>query len=329
MVMFNKISSIFPPPAFLDLPFAGLAISDSFIHCIQFGRRKGSLYIKKHAEKAIPRGVVTAGQINDRAALVEILKTLKKELNLSRVKVSLPEEKAYLFTAKIPKVTQKEIRSAIESKIEENVPVSPSELLFDYNLIDRNNKKDYLLVSVSNSPISLIDLYVGIFEEVGLSLLSLEIESQPIARSLLPKEKEDGLGTVLIVNFGLEKVGLYVVVDRVVHFTSTISTKGESSRALDFLSQEIKKLYIYWHTLKQNAGRPEKKIKKIIICGENFDDEIVSYLSANNQTPIIIGNVWANVFDINTNIPEISFVDSLRYTTSVGLALPSAVLIRR
>jgi Tfp pilus assembly PilM family ATPase len=327
--MFNKISSLFPPPEFLDFPFAGLAISDSFIHCIQFGRDKNSLYIKKHAEKALPPGVVVAGQINNRATLIDILKTLKKELNLDCVKVSLPEEKAYLFTAKIPRVTQKEIRSAIESKIEENVPVSPNELQFDYNLIDRNNKKDYLLVSVSNSPISLIELYVGIFEEAGLSLLSLEIESQSVARSLLPRGKEDGLGTVLIVNFGLEKVGLYVMVDRIVHFTSTVSTKGEVSQNPDFLSQEIKKLYMYWHTLKQNAGRPEKKIKKIIVCGDNFKDDIILYLSTKNQTPTVVGNVWTNAFDVNENIPEISFNDSLRYATAIGLALPSGVLIRR
>jgi Tfp pilus assembly PilM family ATPase len=324
---FSKISNVFPPPKFLDFPFAGLSISDSTIHCIQFGKKENSLYIEKYAEKNITPGIIVSGQINDKEDLINTLKILKKDLNLNCVKVSLPEEKAYLFTAKIPRVTQKEIRSAIESKIEENVPVSPNELLFDYKLMD-HDQEDYFIVAVSALPISIIDLYVDIFEEVGLPLLSLEIESQAIIRSLLPEEKKEDQDTVLIINFGLEKVGLYVAVDRVVHFASTISVKVESSKISDFLSQEIKKLYLYWHTLKQNINKPKKKIKQIIICGEGFGDEIVSYLSINNQTPTVLGNVWINAFDINTNVPEISFSDSLKYATSIGLALPLSVLIQ-
>ncbi|MCX6702050.1 MAG: pilus assembly protein PilM [Candidatus Zambryskibacteria bacterium] len=323
----KEIANIFPTPEFLNFSFAGLSISDSAIHCIQFGKKKDSFYIKKYTERIIPPGVIVSGQINNKEILIDILKVLKKDLDLNYVKVSLPEEKAYLFTAKIPRVTQKEIRSAIESKIEENVPVSPNELVFDYKLIDRS-QNDYLIVSVSTLPISLISLYTYVFEKAELSLLSLEIESQAIVRSVLSEGNKENLDTVLVVNFGPEKVGLYVAVDRVVHFTSTISIKGESSKALDFLSQEIKKLYIYWHTLKQNIGKPNKKIKQIIICGEGFKDEVVSYLSTNNQTPTILGNVWANTFDVNTNVPEISFTDSLRYATSIGLALPSDILIQ-
>jgi Tfp pilus assembly PilM family ATPase len=44
----------------------------------------------------------------------------------------LPEEKAYLFTTSIPKVAQKDIRSAIEFKMEENVPIPASDLVFDF-----------------------------------------------------------------------------------------------------------------------------------------------------------------------------------------------------
>lgn len=326
-MIFKNISNFFPTPKFLDIPYAGLAISDSSIHCIQFGSKNNSLYIEKHTEKPIPAGVVVSGQIYDKEALIEILKTLKKELKLGYVKVSLPEEKAYLFTAKIPHVKQKELRSAIESKIEENVPVPPNELLVDYKLIDIS-QPDYFIVAVSNLPISLIDLYVDIFQKVDLPLLSLEIESQAVVRALIPRETQKDLGAVLVVNFGLEKVGLYVAVDRLVHFTSTVAMKGEVSKSPDFLSHEINKLYMYWHTLKQNVGKPGKKINKIIICGQGFGEDVVSYLSTHNHTPTVLGNAWVNAFDVNKNVPGISFEDSLRYVTAIGLALPAVVLIQ-
>jgi len=75
----KRISNIFPSPKFLSLPFAGLSISDSAIHCIQFGGGKKPLRIEKYTERALPADVIVSGQINNKEALVDILKVLKKE----------------------------------------------------------------------------------------------------------------------------------------------------------------------------------------------------------------------------------------------------------
>lgn len=320
---FNKIFDSFPPPKFLDIPFAGLSISDTSVRSIQFGRKSGKLFIEKYIEKPIPAGVVSSGQIINQDEVIRVLTEVKNELNLDYVKVSLPEERAYLFTAKIPIVEQKELRSAIESKMEENVPVSPSELTFDYKLF-YHKQKEHLDVSVSALPISLIDQYVEMADKSGLSLLSLEIESQAIIRALLP---QNNLNTNLIVHFSPDKVGLYVSTYRVVRFTSTIQTKGEQTSNPGYLLQEIKKLYLYWNTLKENIDKSDRKISQVIVCGEKFEDSMISYLSSHLDTPVVMGNVWTNVFDINSDLPEISFSDSLRYSASVGLALPGDILI--
>lgn len=322
-MVFNKIFDIFPPPKFLSPPFAGISISDTFIRCVKFGRKEGKLFIEKYAEREINPGFITSGQINNKEEVVKILMALKKDLNLDYVKISLPEEKAYLFTAKIPIVKQNEVRSAIESKIEENVPVSPSELTFDYKLID-HRKEDHLDVVVSVLPTNIVDAYVNLSESAGLSLLSLEIESQATARSLLTSNNS---GVVLIVNFDIGKVGLYVIRDSVVHFTSTVLLKDKASSSFDFLSQEIKKLYVYWHTLKENLNKEDRKIKEIIICGEDFGDNAVQYFTTQNQTKSSLGNVWTNALDVNNTVPPISFKDSLRFAVSAGLALPQDILI--
>ena len=322
-MIFQKIFDYFPPPKFLDLPFAGVSISDSHIRCMKFNKKSGGLSIEKYIEVDIPQGTVVSGQIINKEVLVQVLQKLKKDLCLEYVKVSLPEEKAYLFTTKLPRVKMSEVQSAIESKMEENVPVSPSELLFDYKLIDHKTK-EHLDVVVSAFPITFIDTYVSLAQSASLILLSLEIESQAMLRALL---SENNQATVLLAHFGKEKVGLYVVSRRVVRFTSTIPLKEERQEIPLFLSQEIKKLYMYWHTLKENVDVPERKIVQIIVCGENYGVEMVPFISAHNDTQVVLGNVWTNVFDINKVVPELSFNDSLRYATAVGLALPADVLI--
>ncbi len=319
----KKILKAFPTPKFLDIPYAGISLSDTAVRCIQFVRKGDGLHIEKFVEMPLTRGAISEGHINNVDEVVKILSELKKTLKLTYVKMSLPEEKAYLFTAKIPTVGNSEIRSAVESKMEENVPVSPSELTFDYRIFERSDK-DQIDVVVSALPIALIDSYVDMAKRADISLLSLEIESQAITRAVLPPQTSS---TALIVNFSPDKVGLYVSSSRVVKFTSTVSTKGESAANPAFLVQEIKRLYIYWHTLKENAGKPEKQISQIYICGEGFDESMVSYISSHSKTPTSLANVWVNAIDVNKSIPEISFNDSLKYAGAIGLALPSKILI--
>ncbi len=321
---FKNFFDAFPPPDFLNFPYAGISISDTAVRCLQLSKKGKALSVSKFAQEPLPLGAVVSGAIINVGEVANILEKMKKDLNLGYAKVSLPEEKAYLFTTKIPIVENKEVRSAVEFKMEENVPVSPSELIFDYAVSDPYSHTDHLNVVVSALPISVLDKYVETFHTAGIPILSLEIESQAIARAvLLPGDSN----THLIIHFGREKVGLYVASGCIVHFTSTISVKGVGDEAVSFLSQEVKKLYTYWHTLKENAGVESKKIVSIIACGENVGDQILSYLSSHVKTEATPANVWINAFDINADIPQISFEDSLKFAPAVGLALPSENLI--
>jgi hypothetical protein len=314
----------FPPPEFLNIPYAGIAISDTSIRCIQFYIGQQGLHLSKFTEKPLPPGAVTSGFINDSGVVSDILKSLKMDLGINHIKVSLPEEKAYLFTTSIPKVAQKDIRSAIEFKMEENVPIPASDLVFDFLIPNPNAHDDHFNVVVSALPVSVVDVYIETVRLSGLSLLSLEIESQAVARSLL---SESDSSACIIAYFGQNKVGLYVACCRVVHFTSTISTKGIPDDDLSYLSLEIKKLQNYWQTLKENENDNNKIISRVIVCGEYLPDDLDSRLYAKLHIKVIYGNVWSNAFDINKTVPEISHSDSLKYAPAVGLALPSKILL--
>lgn len=320
----QSIFDHFPPPKFLDIPYVGISVSDTFIRAIQFIKKNGKLHLGKYAERPLPAGAVVSGSINNRDEVIHVLEGMKKEIGIEHAKVSLPEEKAYLFTTKIPIIASQDIRSAIEFKMEENVPVPTSELIFDYEIPDPNAHPDHMNVVVSSLPVSVVDVYTQTVYDSGILLLSLEIESQAMARALI---SPNNIGTTLIINWTKEKIGLYVAYRRVVHFTSTVSTGDMSDDIMTALSAEINKLFTYWHLLKENVGVDNKKISQIILCGENIPPEVVPYISAHNKTPTILGNVWTNAFDVHQNVPEISFADSLRYAPAIGLALPSDILI--
>ena len=309
----DKIFVAFPTPKFLDFPFAGIHITDQFVRAIEFEKGARQHKIKKYKEVPLPPDTINSGDILNKEELVKVLSTLKAEMGLEYVKVSLPEEKAYLFTTKLPIVKGADIKSAVESKIEENVPVSPSELIYDYKVF-LNNQKEQLDIVVSNFPTSIVSTYTECILSAGLKPLVLEIESQAIVRALTSAESPN---TCLIINFFKDKVGLYIETSGTVRFTSTVALKGELGNNPSFLLQEVSKLYIYWHTLKENAGNPEKKIEQIIICGEGFDESIAAYLFSHMSTPVVYGNVWLNAFDINKSVPNIDFNESLKFAGAV------------
>ncbi len=322
-MIFNKIFDAFPTPKFLGIPYAGLSISDYAVRAMKFDKKGGKLIIEKYSEKLLPPGVISSGKVNNKEELTHIIELLKNELKLDYVKVSLPEEEGYLFTAKIPMVKQNEVKSTIEAKIEENIPVPTAELIFNYK-ITPNPQKERLDIVVSALPISVVDTYIEIIHGAGLRMVSLEIEPQAVARALIKRKNKD---TLLIVHFGLGKASLYVVSERVVHFTSTIPLKGDSTESLDMLSQEIKRLFTYWHTLKMNIGREDRKLEEVLLCGENIKESFTSYFSSHVEVKVSFGNVWTNVMNVEEGVPEINFNDSLKYVASVGLALPTNVLI--
>ncbi len=320
----NNFLDAFPPPEFIDIPYTGISISDDIICCVRFKKNGDKLVLEKYLDKQIPAGVVSSGIINNVGELLKILKSLKKELDIKYARVSLPEEKAYLFTTTIPLVSKNEVRSTIEFKLEENVPLPAGEIVFDYIITNPVKYKDSLEVVVSACPAVIVSSYAQVVEDAGISLLSLEIKSQAISRALLSKNDTK---TYMIIHTNPGKVGLYIVSSGVVHFTSTIISEGESLESPTFLSNEIKKLNTYWNSLKENENKKDRWVSQVIVCGNVYGESMIPYLSAHQDIPVVFGNVWQNVFNLEECLPPISFMDSLKYATAIGLAIPMDILI--
>lgn len=317
--------NLFPTPKFLSPEYSGVSVSDTSIRFFQFERKGSTLVIKKYLERSLPADAITSGYIHDTEAVITVLKDIKKEIKTPYVRVSLPEEKAYLFKTNIPLVSSDEIRSNIEFKLEENVPLPANTVTFDFVVVDpKDPKKDHFDVVVSVIPRELIDLYVQVFESAGFIPYTLEMESQAIARALLKKTER---GTYVIVHCAPQKVGLYIVSHSIIHFTSTINTATEGEFDPNIIAPEIRKVIAFWKTSHVSDDTVSKNIEKILITGEGFGENFASTLGALVKVDTSVGNVWTNAFDINKSVPELSFADSIKFAPAIGLALPTHILI--
>ncbi len=347
-------SQLFPPPKYLALPAAGFDLSDRSLKFVSFERDGKSLRLAHFGEKEIPLDVLQSGQIRDQAALVEILKKAKSEWNLEQVVMALPEERAYVVRVNLPNVPASEERESIELQLEENIPLPPGEMIFDYERLP--NKHASAIVSAF--PRQFVAEYEEVLAKAGLQPLAFEVEAQAVARAVVPANHPE---TVLVIDFGKTRTSFFMVRAGQVLFTSTSAQLGgdimtraieknlnlntiqaetlklkqgllagpEQEKlamalvpALSVLRDEVSKLESYWERHLANSGAGEGKISQIMLCGgEAILPGLVDYLTGQISLPVTLANVWVNVIDTREKAPELNFHQSLRYATAIGLAL--------
>lgn len=346
----------FPPPAFLRMPAVGINISDHSVKMMELLPSSVGYVVGSYEDKRIPDGVVTSGDIQDPDKLKQALRELKEQYDITFVRASIPEEKAYIFSVRLPNMPEEDIHDALALQLQEHVPLESSESVFDYDIVDHTDNGN-IDVNVSVLPQNVVASFLSVFEGAGLIPLSFEVEAQAIRRAVLPLDQNI---TCMIVDVGRTRTGISIIDRGFVRFTSTFSMGGDmlteaiarqkdiSFEKADHIKQEkgfkntgenqefymalvncvsalrdeINRRVDYWHTHPDRAGNTGNNIKKIILCGGNASvPGLAEHLAESLNIKVEIANVWTNAFGFDDYIPQVDFRHSLAYASAVGLAL--------
>lgn len=362
--MLQALSRLVPPPTYLTMPCAGVDISDTSLKYVSFehANKDGQRAIKEFGDITIPNGAVSSGEVTQPEELVKVLTEFKQRTNAEHVRLSLPEERAYLFETEIKANTPtKEIKSLLEFRLEENVPIPSREVFFDYAIINPNSDRRNAKVAVTAYSKETIQSYYDVCMTAGLHPLSFEVEAQAMARSVIPN---DISGATMLVDFGKTRTGIGIIYQGVLLYTSTIDIGGnELSRVLrkvlgnevsegdltvlkntqglnrrlestdvsdallstiSIVKDELVTRMQYWHLRTGDADN--RRIKSIFLCGGSANLKgLPTYLSETLGVPCARGNVWQNAFSLEDTVPPIDKNHSLGYATAIGLALKNIV----
>jgi len=362
--MKKSFFDFFPPPKYLAMPALGFDISDQSIKYAELYRKNGVLGVARFGVKVIPKGIIESGEIKKKEELVEFLSDFQKELNTKRIVLSLPEEKAFLSRIQLPIMKKSEIRGALELQLDEYVPLSARDAIFDFELMreDKSKKAGHMDINVIAFPKTLIEDYREVFKKAGFLAMAFEMEARAAARAVVPKEEQ---GAYLIMDFGKTRTTFTIVSENKIQFTSTINVAGEGldhalSRNLNLtdakakkmkkeiglvqskeneevfdallpvvavIKDEMRKNIFYWdsHLEKHNLS-PENKISKVLLYGGDSNlTGFPEYLAYELRVPVELANPWVNIASFEEHIPEMELKKALVYTTALGLSLRSAV----
>ena len=346
----KTLLKFFPFPKYLQIPGVGIDISDRSIKYIELVKKEKGLCVKQFGRNVLDSGIIENGEIKNKGKLVEALKHFQHDLGNKYIIASLPEEKAFLKVVSLPELEISKLKSTLELQIEEIVPFSVEDVIFDYEVLSSGKGKMDIALGVISRQVA--EDYAGAFKEAGFVPLAFELENQSVYRALVDRESKE---TVMIIDFGKTRTSFVVGRGNVVRFSSTIKISGsdidaalakkmkvdvfEAERfklsqslhknadpeflavALPFVSaikDEMKRILDFWRSHNgENAA-----VGKIILCGGDANikgtDEFFSY---NIDEKVEVGNVWVNVADIEDYLPVIEKKESLMYTTALGLAL--------
>ncbi|MCI0542620.1 pilus assembly protein PilM [bacterium] len=356
----SLLYKLFPVPKYLEMPAVGMDISEVSLRFVELVPKGRGLVLGKHGERGIPPGTIAEGGIKDMAVFQDVLRKVRKDFGIGFVHASLSEAHAYLADIEIPAVPLKDLRGSLELQLDQYVPLAPNDLFFDYTILggEKNGQKsEHIKLGVSVVARDPVLKYIEAFSGAGLTLLSVEVDADALVRAILPPEAVE---TIMIIEMGRVKTGIYVVTNRMVRFASELDfgakmvgamlqkkfpvSIGELSEVLaacygesapppeavevlqEFFEQireQIEKHYMYWNSHHARGGTPsDEKIERIILAGsQSALYGFDEYLSSRLHEPLAIANPWANLSSFRSYIPEISRNDSLRYATAIGLAL--------
>lgn len=364
MQIFSALSRFLPPPSYIALPSVGVDISDTSMKYVAFtpSLRPGHVRVLEDwGDITIPDNVLHRGEIKDAKILTDVLKEFKAKTKAEFIRVSLPEERAYIFETEIKKnVPVKEVHSLLEFRLEENVPISAREALFDYEMLADSETSTAARVVVAAYQRETIMQYYEVCRAAGLTPLSFEVEAQAMARAVVPESLKE---TVMLIDFGKTRTGVGIVNRGSLLYTSTIDIGGgqlsQSLRkvlgdlaeselttikntkglirgvddttvyealipTISVIKDEIASRMQYWHL--KDSNRRGRRIEKIILCGGSINLKgLPEYLTESLGVTCIRGDVWANAFKTELLVPPIEKRYSYGYATAIGLALKNTV----
>jgi len=342
----------------------GLDISDFSIKLASLKEKEGNLVLSSFGEKRIPKGVIEKAEIKDSKRLSILINQLLREargekIDTKYVVASLPEEKAFVRIIQLPKMKKEEVRGAIKWELEANIPLSISDVYYDWKIIPYNDPSNVYVLTVAMRK-DIVERYFQTLLHAGLNPIALEVESVALVRALI--KNYHSFHPIIILDMGISGTGLTIFSGETICFTSHIPVSGtdlnnaiakslniDLEKAVDLkikigldekkdkkvasalrnvvdrLISQVSHYVSYYKSHGEKKYIPDGIISKILLCGgDSLLIGLPEYLSFKLKIPTELGNPWVNILKPQISyIPELPYKRSLAYTTALGLALYS------
>lgn len=276
--------------------------------------------------------------------------------------LSIPETQSFVRAIELPAMTTGELDEAVQWAIREHIPFDLDRMYIDWQLLETPARQPgYNQVVVGAAQKNVVDPLLQVADGVGLQVVALELESQALVRSLLPRDARDVVG-VLMIDLGATSTNIIYFDQGATRFTTSLQRGGDD--LTQKLAQELKlqpsiaaekKALIGVQDSAQDAQiavtlraatmqlvqqisqivtevttqlQSPQGLRAILLAGgaANLPGLTNIFAEVFPGVPVQLGNPWINLTIGDANTAPLSPADATHFTTAIGLALrlPSA-----
>jgi len=308
----------------------GLDISDYSLKLVQLNKSGESFTIQAINKIDLPAGIIDDGEIKNRSELIKQLKNLIDQPSFGKVTSNeitacLPENKTFIKLIEIDNGPN-DLKETILAEMEKHIPMPIDEIYFDWQIINKNQGKNLILLGAAQKQI--VDDYTNIFDEIGLSVFALEIESSAICRALLPEENNhlisEASQNYAILDIGAKRTSMIFYANKTILFTVSLPISGEA--VTKNIADSLKIDRDQAERAKIICGLDEQKAEGVIreILGSQINElvkkikEVISYYETHFPAQGIINNIYLCGGGSNIENIDKILTDSLNLQVSLG-----------
>lgn len=206
----------------------GVALGDTHIRCMQLTGPVSAARVLGFAEAELPKTVFGVESGVDSEGLARVLELLFNKQQYGQfttrdVAINLPESNCFVRVIHVAPMTDSEIDAAVPFEAESYIPIPVDQVYLDWKRLGEvNGRVELLLVA---SPKDFVDKVLKAVDLAGLTPVSVEVQSEALARSVVPVGSRE---TLLIADMKAARTDLIMVERGSIQFTSTIPIAGQS-----------------------------------------------------------------------------------------------------
>lgn len=336
------------------MDFFGLDIGSHILKIAQVAKEGQRARLVAFGSAPAPAKGLLSEAESDLTALAEAIKKLHQEVGIGvkNVATALPEDKVFTTVITLPKLSEKELMSAVKWEAEQYVPLPLEEVSLDHQIVGQIKEKgtEKIEVFLVAAPKKLIEKTLRVLKAADLKPVALETEILALARGLVPPDSQ----TTLLVDLGAKATDLAIVAKGQVVFTRSIPTGGEAlTRAIaialnldpsqaeaykkaygadpkrlegkvreaigpviEAIVKEMEKAVSFYQTSKQQL------IKQAILAGGTAAlPEVISLLAEKLGLEIQVADPFARLEKDKEVLAKLPSGAASLYATAIGLAL--------
>ena len=340
------------------MPIIGLDLGRHTIRAVEIEKSKGKAVLEKCGVYDNSHLNIDSDSKEDNKNYSEAIKHFFSEMGFDtpNVVVSLPEYNAFIRIIKVPKMSEKELRSSIEYEAEQYIPFPIKEMNISYQVVDNDFKDPNLMeVMLVAAKKDILNKYINLLREAGLVPRALEPETLSLSRVL--GKSGDGSHASIILNVGFTNTLIIATYKGYVRLARNIPIGGDTfTRSiqqklnLDYMqAEEYKKAYglesnqaegkvfeaikpvfeniisevkrsdIFFTTHNSNVS-----INRVVISGGTaLMPGLLTYMASNLDTEVELANPWKDIRLLPKleSQKDIILENGPVYSVAVGLAL--------